>query len=77
MLSFLIIGPPLMLLNILHLSVYGVHPLTPLDLIPIPNESKVSFEAREMKRLHEQIRNQIEKTNEAIQDKGKQAQEGT
>jgi len=49
--------------------VYGVNPLTPLDLIPIPNESKVSFEAetraKEMKKLHEQIRNQIEKTNEA------------
>jgi len=49
--------------------VYGVNPLTPLDLIPIPSESRVSFEAetraKEMRKLHNQIRNQIEKTNEA------------
>jgi len=49
--------------------VYGVNPLTPLDLIPIPSESRVSFEAetraKEMRRLHDQIKNQIEKTNEA------------
>jgi len=48
---------------------YGVNPLTPLDLIPIPSESRVSFEAetraKEMRKLHDQIRNQIEKTNEA------------
>jgi len=44
-----------------------------LDLIPIPTESRVSFEAetraKEMKKLHEQIRNQIEKTNEAYKAK--------
>jgi len=49
--------------------VYGVNPLTPLDLIPIPSESRVSFEAKtrakEIRKLHDQIRNQIEKTNEA------------
>jgi len=48
---------------------YGVNPLTPLDLIPILTETRVSFEAearaKEMKRLHEQIKNQIEKANEA------------
>ena len=41
--------------------VYGVNPLTPLDLIPILTKARVSFEAetrvKEMKRLHEQIRN--------------------
>ena len=49
--------------------VCGVNPLAPLDLIPIPSESRVSFEAetraKEMRKLHDQIRNQIEKTNEA------------
>jgi len=49
--------------------VYGTNPLTPLDLIPIPSESRVSFEvetrAKEIRKLHDQIRNQIEKTNEA------------
>ena len=40
--------------------VYGVNPLTPLDLLPIPTESRVSFEAetraKEMKKLYERIR---------------------
>jgi len=47
---------------------YGHNPLTPIDLIPIPQKSKVSFKAKarakEMKRLHEQVREQIEKVNE-------------
>jgi len=42
--------------------------LTPLDLISIPLEFKVSFEAeerdKEMKKLHKQVRAQIEKVNE-------------
>ena len=42
--------------------------LTPLDLITIPQESKMSFEAEErakaMKKLHEQVRAQIDKVNE-------------
>jgi len=37
--------------------VYGVNPLTSLDLLPIPTETRVSFEAetraKEMKKLHE------------------------
>ena len=49
--------------------VYGINPLTPLDLIPIPTESRVSFEAenraKEMRKLHEQIRGHIKRTNEA------------
>jgi len=48
---------------------YGVNPLTPLYLIPIPTMTRVSFEAetraKEIKKLYEQIKNQIEKTNEA------------
>jgi len=40
-----------------------------LDLLPIPTESRVSFEvktmAKEMKKLHDQIRVHIEKANEA------------
>ena len=45
-----------------------LNPLTPLDLIPIPQESKVSFEAEERakarKKLHEEVRARIEKVNE-------------
>ena len=48
-------------------------PLTPLDLLPFPAETRVSFEAKarakEMKKLHEQIRVQIKKTNEAYKAK--------
>jgi len=37
--------------------VYGINPLTPLDLLPLPLESKVSYEAKkrakEMEKLHE------------------------
>jgi len=47
---------------------YEFNPLTPLDLIPIPQDSKVSFEAEEqakaMKKLHERVKAQIEKVNE-------------
>jgi len=49
-------------------SCYGSNPLTPLELIPLPLESRVSYEAeeraKEMKKLHQQIRAKIEKTNE-------------
>jgi len=49
--------------------VNGINPLIPFDLISIPTESRVSFEAetraKEMRKLHDQIRNQIKKTNEA------------
>lgn len=47
---------------------YGLNPLSPIDLIPLPCHSRVSFEAeeraKEMKKLHEQVRTQIEKVNE-------------
>jgi len=46
---------------------YDLDTLTPIDLIPSPQESKVSFDikvmAKGMKRLHEQVRGQIEKVN--------------
>ena len=49
--------------------VYRVKPLTPIDLLPLPSESRVHHEgklrATEMKRLYEQIRNRINKTNAA------------
>ena len=49
-------------------SCYGINPLTPLELTPLPLESRVSYEAeeraKEMKKLHEEIRAKIEKTNE-------------
>jgi len=47
---------------------YGLNRVTPIDLIPIPQESRVSFEAerraKEMKKLQEQVRAQIEKVDE-------------
>jgi len=52
---------------------YGLSPLTPIDLTPIPQESRVSFEAearaKEIKKLHEQVRAQIEKVNEPYKQK--------
>ena len=52
---------------------YGLKPLTPIDLIPIPQESRVSFEAevrdKEMTNLHKQVRAQIEKLNEQYRQK--------
>jgi len=46
---------------------YGLNPLTALDLIPIPQESKVSFEAEErakaMKKVHKQVWAEIKKVN--------------
>jgi len=38
-------------------ALYGINPLTPIDLIPLAAECKVSYEAeqgaKEIKRLHE------------------------
>ena len=52
---------------------YGLNPLTPLDLIHIPQESKVSFEVeertKEMKKLYEQVTAQIEKVDEQYKTK--------
>jgi len=47
---------------------YHVNPLTPLDLIPLPVESRVSLEkeerVKEMKKFHQQIRDKLENVNE-------------
>jgi len=49
-------------------SCYESNPVTPLELIPLLLESRVSYKAeeraKEMEKLHHQIRTKIEKTNE-------------
>ena len=61
-------------------ALYEINPLTPIDLIPLPTYCKVNFEAetraKEMKRLHEQIRTHIEKVNEAYKVKANQNRKG-
>ena len=46
---------------------YRVNPLTPINIFPFSIENRVSFKAyeiaKEMKKVHEQIRIQIEKVN--------------
>jgi len=46
-----------------------MNPLTPIDLLSLYSESKVNYEAelrvKEMKKLYEQVSNQIEKANAA------------
>jgi hypothetical protein len=48
--------------------VYGFNPLTPLDLIPLPVDERVSLDANQkaqvVKDLHAKIQQQIEKKNE-------------
>jgi len=50
------------------LGLYGINPLTPIDLIPLPTNCEVIFEVeqteKEMKKLHEHIRAHIEKINQ-------------
>jgi len=54
-------------------ALYGINLLTPIDLIPLPNDCEVSFEAKkrakEMKKLHEYIRAYIDKINESYKAK--------
>ena len=50
--------------------VYGFSLLTPLDLLPMPNISmfkhkEAHAKANYVKKLHEQVRGQIEKKNES------------
>ena len=49
--------------------VYGVNPLTPINLLPLPSESRVSYvvelRAKGMNKLHEKVRNHIKKANPA------------
>jgi len=51
--------------------VYGVEPLSPLDLIPRPLDEKLCMEASkrvdEIKRFHEQAKLKIEKSNASYQ----------
>jgi hypothetical protein len=53
--------------------VYGFNPLTPLDLIPLPINERVSLDgnqkAQVVKDLHVKIRQQIEKKNEQYANK--------
>jgi hypothetical protein len=53
--------------------VYGFNPLTPLDLIPLPVDERVSLDgnqkAQVVKDLHAKIRQQIEKQNEQYANK--------
>ena len=46
---------------------YGFNPLTPMDLIPLPIDEKVSLDsnrkAQVVKTLYESVRQQIEKRN--------------
>ena len=48
--------------------VYGFNPLTPLDLLPLPVNEKTSLDGQKkvemVKKLHESIRQHIEKKNE-------------
>jgi len=48
--------------------VYGYNPRTPLDLVPIPNPTKFSWEAekraKEIQELHTKVKERIEKSNE-------------
>ena len=61
-------------------ALYGVNPLTPIDLLPLPMDCKVSFEAKErakeMQGLHERIRAHIEKINEAYKNKANKNRKG-
>jgi len=50
--------------------VYGFNPLTPLDLLPMPNISMFKHKEAQakvdyVKKLHEQVRRQIKKKNES------------
>jgi hypothetical protein len=53
--------------------VYGFNPLTPLDLIPLPVDERVSLDgnqkAQVVKDLHAKIQQQIEKKNEQYANK--------
>ena len=54
--------------------VYGIDPLSPLDLTPRPLDQKPSTDAtvrvEQIKKVHELVRSRIKKTNEAYQAHG-------
>jgi hypothetical protein len=53
--------------------VYGFNPLTPLDLLPLPVDEKTSLDGQKkaemVKKLHESVRQHIEKKNEQYSTK--------
>jgi hypothetical protein len=53
--------------------VYGFNPLTPLDLLPLPIDEKTSLDGQKkaemVKKLHESVRQHIEKKNEQYSTK--------
>jgi hypothetical protein len=58
--------------------VYGFNPLTPLDLIPLPVDERVSLDGNQktqvVKDLHAKIQQQIEKKNEQYANKANRGQ---
>jgi len=56
-------------------SCYGSNPIMPLELIPLSLEFRVNYEVeereKEMKKLHQQIRAKIEKTNDIYKTSNK------
>jgi len=61
-------------------TLYGINPLSSIDLSPLPTDCKVRFEAekraKEMKKLHEQIRAHIKKVNESYKVKANKNKKG-
>ncbi|KAF7802050.1 hypothetical protein G2W53_041161 [Senna tora] len=53
--------------------VYGLNPLTPLDLLPIPIDERTSIDGKKkaetVKQLHERVKQQIQKKNEQYASK--------
>ncbi|PHU03633.1 ABC transporter B family member 4 [Capsicum chinense] len=50
--------------------VYGINPLTPLDLTPLPSDLVISLDGRKwaeaMKKLHEKVKLRLEKKNQEV-----------
>jgi len=61
-------------------TLYGINLLTPIDLLPLPIDCKVSFKAeqraKKMKKLYEQIRAHIKKINKAYKAKDNKNRKG-
>jgi hypothetical protein len=56
--------------------VYGFNPLTPLDLLPLPVNEKISLDGQKkvemVKKLRESVRQHIEKKNEQYDNQSQQ-----
>jgi len=61
-------------------ALHGINPLTPIDLILLPTDCKVSFEAtkrtKEMQKLHKKIRVHIKKVDKAYKAKANKNRKG-